>query len=42
MNDELKDYKAPRDSFQLIEEGAAGIALLVLVIQLLFFWSYFQ
>ena len=42
MLDDLRHYRAPRDAFQLIEEGAAGIALLVLVIQLLFFWSYFQ
>ena len=29
---DLKDYRAPADAFQIIEESAAGVAFVVLLI----------
>ena len=39
MNDDLKDYRAPVDAFQIIEDSAAALALLCMAIMLLAFWG---
>ena len=39
MIDDLRNYRAPVDAFQIIEESAAGAALLCMVVGLLAFWG---
>ncbi len=38
LPDDLKDYRAPADPFQLIDEGSAALALIALLVFLFIFW----
>ena len=42
LPDDLKDYKAPPDAFQIIEEGTAGLCLIALAVLCLIFWPYIK
>ena len=32
LPDDLKNYRAPKDAFQLIDEGIAGLGLILLLV----------
>lgn len=40
LPDDLRDFHAEPDAFQIIEESAAGLILLVLAVLCLIFWPY--
>ena len=40
--DDLKDYRAEPDAFQLIDEGAACVAFIVFLVLCFIFWPYIK